>query len=107
MKHLKKFNESVSLDVMPLLVRRNVPLIVGQAKMKGVSLEDLISLIKDEWNKSDEKPEMPSFSFLSKEEKDQMMIDALRMSETEWMKKYPVGDHGDYLGMAKEKWGSF
>jgi len=32
------------------------------------------------------------------------MSDAIRMSETEWMKKYKIGDHGDYLNRAKSKW---
>ena len=41
---------------------------------------------------------------LSNEEKEQMMLDAIKLSEWEWMKKYPIGDHGDYLNRAKNKY---
>lgn len=33
---------------------------------------------------------------LTKEERAQMVMDANRLIESEWMKKYPVGDYGDY-----------
>ena len=46
-----------------------------------------------------------TFTTLSKEDKEKMMKDAITMSEESWMKKYSVGDHGDYLRMAKSNWG--
>lgn len=104
MKHLKKFNESKNINEMPLLVRRNIPVIINQSISNGVNLEDLLSVIRDEWNKSTMPKEKPTFTTLSSEEKEQMMKDAIKMSEDQWMKKYQVGDHGDYLRMAKSKW---
>jgi len=44
------------------------------------------------------------FKILSNEEKEQMMLDAIKLSEWTWMKKYPIGDHGDYLNRAKNKY---
>lgn len=46
------------------------------------------------------------FRILTPEEKKQMMFDALTMSEAGWMKKYPVGDYGDYKEMASRMLGN-
>lgn len=40
---------------------------------------------------------MINFTVLTKEQRHQMMMDAGRMNEYEWMKKYPVGDYSSYL----------
>ena len=38
-----------------------------------------------------------NYEVLSEEMKWKMTLDSNRLSESEWMKKYKVGDHGDYL----------
>lgn len=105
MKHLKKYNENIVdtryQDIIPMLVKK----LVKETKASDGDLESILDMVKDEWNKSEMPKEKPTFRTLSTEEKEQMMKDALSMSETQWMKKYPVGDHADYLRMAKGKWG--
>jgi len=56
-------------------------------------------------NLVDFQTQKTKFSVLSKDDKEEMMSDAIKMSEDAWMKKYKVGDHGDYLNRAKKKWG--
>lgn len=46
------------------------------------------------------------FRVLTPEEKKQMMFDAITMSEAGWMKKYPVGDYGDYREMGNRLLGN-
>jgi len=62
--------------------------------------DNLVDFQEDFESQEEEK----KFSVLSKEEKEKMMSDALKLSEDQWMKKYPVGDHGDYLRRAIIKW---
>lgn len=69
----------------------------------GTDLEEFRTWCEESDNLVDFKDEI-QFSVLSKEEKEKMMSDALKMSEEQWMKKYSVGDHGDYLRMARTKW---
>jgi len=118
MKHLKGFNESIS-DLEKLEIERSYK----KKEEKLFTKSDMIKFATDfyseyekeevgsakafidEWIEDNTvKPEKATFTTLSKEDKEQMMIDAIRMGESEWMKKYKVGDHGDYLNMAKNKW---
>jgi hypothetical protein len=70
----------------------------------GTDLEEFRNWCNESDNLVDFQNQKPQFSVLSKEEKEKMMSDALKMSEDQWMKKYKVGDHGDYLRMARSKW---
>ena len=118
MKHLKKFNENLS-DLEKLEIERSY----RKKEEKLFTKSDMVKFATDfhteyekekvgsakafidEWIEDNTpKPEKPTFTTLSKKDKEQMMIDAVRMGESEWMKKYKVGDHGDYLTMAKNKW---
>jgi len=72
----------------------------------GTDLEEFRTWCEESDNLVDflEPKEKPKFRTLTDEEKEKMMSDALKMSEDQWMKKYPVGDHGDYLRRARTKW---
>jgi len=70
----------------------------------GTDLEEFRNWCNESDNLVDFQNQKPQFSVLSKEEKEKMMSDALKLSEEQWMKKYKVGDHGDYLRMARSKW---
>ena len=70
----------------------------------GTDLNDFRIRCQNSDNLVDFQEDKKEFSVLSKEEKEKMMSDAIKMSEPQWMKKYKVGDHGDYLRMARSKW---
>jgi hypothetical protein len=109
MRNIRNFNsylkESKNIEDMPLLVRTYIKKLVSASVNGHIDLDDIFSVIKKEFDsiKSNKNNKL-EFSVLSDEEKDKMMSDAIRMSETEWMKKYKIGDHGDYLNRAKSKW---
>jgi hypothetical protein len=106
---VKKFNSYIvesKLEEMPLLVRRNITKLVDASISSGVDINTILKLVESEFKaKSPKKSNRIDFSVLTDDEKEKMMMDALKMSEMEWMKKYKVGDHGDYLNRAKSKWG--
>lgn len=55
MKFLRKFNEEVDLSTQSLLIRSKLPKLVNYAKSIDLSLEDLVSLITDEYQRPLEK----------------------------------------------------
>jgi hypothetical protein len=105
---IKKFNSYINenrLEEMPLLVRRYVTKLVDSSISSNIDLSTILKLVESEFNsKLPVKNSKIEFSSLTEDEREKMMSDALRMSEMEWMKKYKVGDHSDYLNRAKRKW---
>jgi len=90
---------------MPLLVRRNINKLVDSSIGSNVDINTILKIVESEFKeRTSKKNNKIDFSVLTDDEKEKMMMDALRMSEMEWMKKYKVGDHGDYLNRAKRKW---
>lgn len=116
MKHIKKFNESVNITEDD--IKKQADIYMTDAKSKDVygngewQYSDVITAFKEgaRWacgmSNTDKIKEIEKATFqtLTPYEKEKMMSDALKLREEEWMKKYKVGDHGDYLRMAKAKW---
>lgn len=126
MKHLKKFNENTHTD-SNLTFKLSVPSnVYNILKNKGIKESKIIEAYKEYimyslgistgtdlnqfelWCQNEDNLvdfiDETTFTTLSKEEKEKMMSDAIRMSEKEWMTKYKVGDHGDYLNMARSRY---
>lgn len=114
MKYIKKFNESVNITDKNIEDQADSYMKDAQQNGYGDSewqYSDVIQAFKEgaKWaigklNPVDTPNQKIEFTTLSSEEKEKMMSDALKLSEDQWMKKYPVGDHGDYLRMARTKW---